>query len=269
MANNYTLGRGELWFARYLAGTQNPGGERYLGNTPEFNATIESENLDHFNSDRGINEKDASIVLSTNRTGSFITDNIDPDNIALFFFGEKVDFTTTAAEIEDEVHSAVVQGLTYQLGITSQNPVGARALAVHTAGPPAVNVIVTDGASVDPVTYVEGEDYEIDLERGRITIVAGGAIASGTNISVTYRTQVTSRSRVISGTSAVEGSLRYIANNPAGSNFDWFMPYVKLSPNGDYALKGDEWQQIPFNIEILRKTGLEAIYIDGEPLIGS
>ena len=41
------------------------------------------------------------------------------------------------------------------------------------------------------------------------------------------------------------------------------MPYVKISPNGDYALKGDEWQQIPFNIEILKKTGFEALYSDG------
>src|SRR5690606_7882681 len=102
MANNYTLGRGELWFAQYKQGTQEPGGERYFGNTPEINFTIESETLDHFNSDRGINEKDASIVLSTNRTGSFITDNIDPHNIALFFFGSVSNFTEAGGSVSDE-----------------------------------------------------------------------------------------------------------------------------------------------------------------------
>jgi hypothetical protein len=43
------------------------------------------------------------------------------------------------------------------------------------------------------------------------------------------------------------------------------LPYVKLSPNGDYALKGDEWQQIPLSIEVLKASGKEAIYRDGVP----
>jgi len=41
------------------------------------------------------------------------------------------------------------------------------------------------------------------------------------------------------------------------------MPYVKLMPNGDFALKGDEWQQLSFNIEVLKKGTLEAVYMDG------
>lgn len=269
MANNYTLGRGELWFARFKPGTQAPGGERYIGNTPEFSATIESENLDHFNSDRGINEKDASIVLNTNRSGSFITDNIDPINLANFFFGDTLGFTVVGATITDEPLADVEPGLTYQLGVTAGNPVGARALDIHTpevAGPPVVpakKVIVKSGAT----TYAEATDYDIDLDRGRLTIVAGGTIAAGADLLVSYKTKDSTRQRVISGTTPIEGTLRYIAYNPAGKQFDWFMPYVKLSPNGDYALKGDEWQQIPFNVEILKKSGLEAIYIDGEPLV--
>ena len=78
-----------------------------------------------------------------------------------------------------------------------------------------------------------------------------------------YTTLASSRTRIISGSTPIVGALRYIAFNPAGQQLDWYMPYVKISPNGDYALKGDEWQQIPFNIEILKKTGFEALYIDG------
>ena len=44
------------------------------------------------------------------------------------------------------------------------------------------------------------------------------------------------------------------------------MPSVKLSPNGDYALKSDEWQQIPFNVEILKPEGMEAVYADDRPV---
>ena len=44
------------------------------------------------------------------------------------------------------------------------------------------------------------------------------------------------------------------------------MPYTEISPNGEFALKGEEGSQIPFNIEILKLTAYEAIYIDGRPL---
>ena len=42
---NYTLGRGKVYFSRFKAGTQIPAGFFYIGNTPEFNLTIESEVL--------------------------------------------------------------------------------------------------------------------------------------------------------------------------------------------------------------------------------
>ena len=77
--------------------------------------------------------------------------------------------------------------------------------------------------------------------------------------------EASTRDRVISRGQTVEGSLRYLANNPAGANIDYFMPWVKITPNGDFSLKGDEWQTVPFNIEILKKGDLEAIYVDGRP----
>lgn len=273
---NYTLGRGELHFARFLPDTQTPEGERYIGNSPEFSATIETENLDHYNSDRGVREKDESVPLQTNRSASFTTDNIEPDNIAYFFFGETSAFASAAATVTDEEY-LVRGGLTYQIGMTAQNPSGARALDVHTAasgGDPAVNVIVTDGAGV-PVTFVEGVDYTVDMARARLFIVPGGAIAAAAAllpnkmlpIEVSYKVKSSTRTRVLSGSKPVEGALRYVSYNPVGENFDWYMPYVKLSPNGDYQLKGDEWQTIPFNVEILKLGNMEAIYIDGQALV--
>lgn len=259
---NLTLGRGELWFAKYLPNTQTPGGERYIGNSPEFSATIESETLDHMDSDHGVGEKDESIPLSTNRSGSFVTDNIDPENVALFFFGSKTVLSVTGATITDEPIAAatVAQGLTYQVGVTAGNPSGAR--DVDTTTP----VVIKD--AVTPATiYVLGADYTFDYVLGRLTIVEGGDIEDGTGLTITYTTKTSKRERIISGSAAIQGALRYIAFNPAGKNYDWYMPYVKLSPNGDYNLKGDEWQQIPFTVEILKKSGLEALYIDGRAYV--
>ena len=95
---------------------------------------------------------------------------------------------------------------------------------------------------------------------GGAQIDVGGGIAEDSNIVVKYDEPAGTREVVISGSTAVEGSLRYIARNPVGKQIDYFWPWVKITPNGDFALKGDEWQQIPFTIEVLRRSGYEAVY---------
>lgn len=253
---NYTLGRGELYFNKFSEGTMTGIGERYFGNTPEINTTVESEMLDHFNSDRGVREKDASVVLQTNRTGTFTTDHISPENIALFYFGSSEVLTQVAAQDEEDTFNGVQQGLFYQLGESEANPTGARLVE---------NVVVTD-SDTPATTFVLGQDYLVNSELGRIEILEGGDIANGTNIKVTYDTEASTREVVISGSTAVEGALRYVAQNPVGEQIDYFWPYVKISPNGDFALKSDEWQTIPFSIEVLRRPGYEAVYATKRPV---
>lgn len=257
---NYTLGRGKLYFARYIPGTTTPEGERYIGNTPEFSATIETENLDHFSSDGGVKVKDGSVALQTDRSASFTTDNISLANISLFFFGSVSAVVQSAATVTDETFLAVDQDLYYQLGVTETNPSGVRSLDYITAD--TVKITVEDDKA-SPTTFDEGADYTIDMDLGRLYVVKGGDIAKGTNLKVTYKTKAVTRDRVISGSRPIEGLLHYIADNPAGENYDWLMPYVKLSPNGEYTLKGDDWQTIPFNVEMLEKPPLGALYIDG------
>lgn len=265
----YALGRGEVRFARFITGTQNPKGFRYIGNTPEFNLTIEQEVLDHFSSDHGIREKDESVALQVNRTGSFTTDNIVPDNVALFFFGEKTTVTEAGGAQTPEVIADVEQGLYYQLGISTTRPAGAKGLVGETddsnsAG--AFRVYENDsnsgGGGAD---FINGTDYTIDYEQGMLYIVPGGGIADTTDIVVSYSIKASTYSRVISGSQPVEGAMKYTAFNPVGTQIDYFFPWVKVSPNGDYALKSDEWQTIPFTIEILKRSTAEAIYADGRP----
>lgn len=253
-SQNYTLGRGEVHFGKFAPGTTTPMGERYLGNTPEFNLTIDVENLDHYSSDRGIREKDDSVVLQADRSGSLTTDSVRPDNIALFFFGTKETVTVVSAASQTQTYNGSPAGLSVQLGTNSQNPSGAR------------NVETVTLTTVPPTpALVEGTDYVVDLVRGRVMFEETENVKALTSVEIGYGVKASKRDRVISGSQPVEGSLRYIANNPKGENFDYFMPWVKITPNGDYALKGDEWQTIPFSIEILKKPGMEAIYCDGQP----
>lgn len=251
-SENYTLGKGELHFSRFKSGTRVPEGFRYLGITPEFNLTIETEYLDLFNSDHGIREKVRSVPVETTRQGSLTCVDIDKDNLAYFFFGSKATVSQTALTGQTETFTDVVVGHSYQVGLSAATPTGVKSLT---------NVVVKVGAT----THTLNTDYTLNAELGIVTIIDGGAINTGDDVIVEYDREAKSFDQVISGTEPIEGALRYIADNPEGENIDYYMAYVKLSPNGDFSLKTEEWQTLPFNVEILKLTDREAIYMDGRP----
>lgn len=253
MANNYTLGRGEMHFGQFRPGTQSPRGQLYLGNTPELGFTAEQESLDHYNSDRGVRIKDESVLLQLDYAGSFVTDNISPNNLAMFFLGEALTQTTASATGQTDTFTLVELGRTYQLGTTDATPSGVRQVESL--------VLTADGTPL-----VAGVDYLYDPVLGSFTILEEATnVENEDTIEAVYDVAASTRSRVISRSMTIEGSMRFIAHNPAGDNLDYFMPWVKLTPNGDFQLKGDDWQALSFTIEVLKKGALESVYIDGRP----
>lgn len=258
--NNYTLGRGEVHFARRDPITKKLGGERYIGNTPEFNLTFDQEKLEHFSSDRGIREKDESVTLQINRTGSLTTDNIDPKNVALFFFGSTEALTVAQTTVTGERIDDVEKGMFYQLGMTPANPSGARSIIFPGTAGTAFSVSRAGGGAL-----TAGTDYIVDATLGRIEILESGSIVNGDDLTVTYTVAASTRTRIMSGSAPVEGALRFIAYNPKGDDIDYYLPHVSLSPNGDYALKAEEWQEIPFTIDVMKPSDGEALYADGRP----
>lgn len=251
---NYTIGRGRVYFDRFAVGTLVGTGQRYLGNTPELSLSTTSETLDHFDSDNGVKQKDDSTLLSLTRSGKFTTDHISPQNLALFFLGVESVVTVTAATAISETISAVKRGRRYQLGVTVANPAGARGLT---------NVVVKVGA----VTKVLNTDYTMDTDTGGVIPLTTGSIVDGDNLTVTYDQNATSYNRVISGSSnTIDGALFYYNTSPKGEKFDYYFPRVALKPDGDYALKGDEYQKISFSFEALKRDdNTEVLYINGRP----
>lgn len=256
MANKqYTLGRGKLFFDPFLSGTKTKTGERYFGNTPSLSLTVESESLDHFDSDSGVRVKDDSVLLQLNRTGAFVTDNIDPENVALFLLGSSSLVAQTALTAQTYNIDNVIKGRFYQIGSTDANPPGQRALA---------NFVLKKGVT----TLVAGTDYVVDVELGRVEILETSVtVVANDDLVATYDVQAKTRSRIVTAASStIDGALRFIATNPKGTLLDYYMPYVRLSPNGEYALKGEEWQQIGFNLDIQKiSDSVESIYVDGRP----
>lgn len=261
---NYTLGKGKVFFDRYannvvMAATTQGEGERYFGNTPEFSTSSSSENLDHYSSEGGIRVKDDSAQLQLDRTGKFTSDNISSDNVALMFLGDASVVAQTAQTGLITLVTAAQQGRFYQLGVSASNPSGLRNVK---------NLVVKKGAGFITTITASG-NYQFDAELGRLYIEAAAPdITNGTDLQITFDTDASTRDQVVSGTDSIYGALRFVSDNPKGSNRDYYFPYVKLAPDGDYALKGEEWMTMGFTFEILKKAdNIESAYIDGRPTV--
>jgi hypothetical protein len=244
--DNITLGRGRLYFAPFLTGTTTPQDARlYLGNTPGCNLTGEVEKLDHYTADTRVRAKDRSITIEANYSGTVTTDNISVGNLAMFFLGSASTVTTIAATNLTFTSTNLPADSMLQLGATAANPSGARNVT---------NVAVTG--------KVLGTDYELDAALGQIRAITAGVFAG------TYDVSASTRDRVISAGTEAKGLLQFVADNPEGTNRDIILPYVTLSPNGDFAIKGDgtDWTTLEFNLEVLKKdAATPAVIIDGRP----
>lgn len=254
MANNYTLGKGKLYFDPYDA-NDNTTGERYMGNCPSIEVSVESESLEHYSSESGIQEKDEEVLLRIVRNCNVTCDNMSDDNVSMFVIGNLSTITQTATPVVDEAH-VVKQGRYYQLGASSSNPTGVK----------GVTAVTVTGPSGTP-TYTLTTDYTVDAALGRVYIVPGGGIADDATIEVDYTPTANSRTQVASQSlSAVEGALRFVSDNPKGTNRDLYAPKVQLKPSGSFQLIGEEWMAVTFTIEFLKKdANTEALYVDGRP----
>ena len=270
MANEtqkYTLGRGEVFFNKFKPGTNIGEGERYLGNTPEYSLTNDVETLDHFNSDRGLREKDESVLLEISSSGSMTCDNISGDNVALFFLGNLLTKSSTSVLAQKEVFTAWKRGHTLQLGTTDTTPTGVRKVSNVKVGKAASGATINltgDIGAIPGVTIIDAAgNYEVDTELGRLYLEPTSAEVNGDiKLVVQFDVAAQSRQMVVSSNDVVQGSLRFVAHNAKGENKDYFFPKVTLSPDGDYNLKGDDWQSMGFSFEALKLPGRERVYID-------
>lgn len=250
---NYVLGRGKVYFDRFAPGTKiSQHGARYLGSTQEFSTTSATDVLDHYSSEGGLKVKDASVDLQVNRSGTFNSDNINGSNLAMFFTGDLSNVTQTAATAIEDTRK-LYKDAYFQVGQSSANPAGAFNIT---------NFKVQTTAAT-PVVIAQSGNYTIDLATGQLYILPDApGITDATEYELVFDTTNSTREVVISKNQSVYGSIRFVADNAVGKNRDYFLPYVKLSPGGDFALKGDDWQMLPFSMEILKLDALtEPMYI--------
>lgn len=253
--DEYAIPRGRTYFDPYDANEELTG-EIPLGNCPGVNLTIDTEKAEHYSSQTAQGEKDKSLTVRINRTGALNCDNVNASNYALWLAGTHQVVSQTAVAVTGELRR-VEPGRFYQLGATAANPLGVRNVT-------AVTVKDEDGT----VTFDAGEDYNVDLETGRVQILEGGSIVAG-DVQFGYTPVAGTFERVKTGGKAeVLGALRIVADNASGANRDFYMPKVVLTPTGDLPLiaEGTDFVQLQFGLEVLKAANVEAIYADGRPV---
>ncbi len=254
-SNEYQIPRGRVFFDPYDTNDALTG-ERYLGNCPGFTVAVESEKAEHFSSETGLKQKDASILLQVTRTGTLNCDNMSTANVSLFLSGAESTHSQANTPVSNEAIT-VQKGRYYQLGFSTSNPGGVRDVS---------SVVVTNTAGT--TTYVAGTDYNLDADMGRIQILDAGAIANDQIIHVDYTPATTTWDRVATGAETeLFGALRIVADNASGDNRDFYMPYVSLQPSGDMPViaDGTDFASMQFTVDVLKHANMEAIYIDGRP----
>lgn len=147
---NYVVGRGKLYFNKFLPGTRTlSGGSRYLGNSPKLTSSQNEDKLKHYSSDEGLKVQDASVSISNDLSLAFSLDDISPENLAMWFRGavEASVIAGGAVVGEDAVASL---GTYIQLGLSDGNPVGARNVSALTVKKPGTAATGTVTLSTAP-----------------------------------------------------------------------------------------------------------------------
>jgi hypothetical protein len=358
---NYVIGRGKLYFDKFLPDTETKTGERYLGNTPSISMSSAYQDLPHYSSDQGLREQDDNATLQIDRNGTFVCDNISIENVALWFgTADATSESVLSSSGESEVFTAKL-GYYYQLGssatipdgvgnisaVVVTNNTGLHAFGTATVGgqPTAADTFTVNGQAMTfrasaslahevtigantqitaqniiaevnayPLLYdviASGEatvitfraiasgvggnsitlaeavtsasftvsgatlaggsasgvigatgNYTVDLVNGRVYLVETSPdISDGDTIEIQYNIGVSTRLTVIDDNTQVEGLLRFIADNPKGTDKNYTWPRVKLTPSGEYGLKGETWQQMTFNFVVLKPAVGNRVYV--------
>lgn len=165
------------------------------------------------------------------------------------------------------LYDVAASGDTNIIGLTAVAPgTGGNSIALAEAVAAAgftISGATLSGGSASGVIG-ETDNYSVDAARGRVTILAGApGISDDDTIQIAYDIAVGGFDLVVDEENQVEGRLRFLADNPRGTNKDYFWPRVKLTPAGEFALKGETWQTITFNMEVLQpqEIGWKRVYI--------
>jgi hypothetical protein len=254
---------------------------RDIGNCTSFSLSQESETKEHTSFLQGLATKDIELVVSTKMSISFQVDEVSMANMARFVSGEVWGFETGNAVFNAAaVVSTLVPGaenyfidtaatdfvfdqwypMTLDLG---GGPILAFDFEAQATQAITVRKNPTTRTSTDGTVLTEGTHYEIDRKAGMIRFAAvAGGLARGDVFRVSWAAPGTAKNPTslspgvddelnvvpLLTNSGRTVALRFIGENPNANNqvtvFDAWA--VKLRPDGEMSLIGDDWSTLGF-----------------------
>jgi len=228
---NYTLGGGELFIK--MSDEDN---FRYFGATNEFKINFSSDKLEHKNSESSTLVTDLEVVKEVSSEVSFTTEDLNKKILAMAFGGTYNETSQAAGSVTDMAFTAVKGGYIYELGYLKVS-----------------NVVVTYGSN--DTEAVEGTDYSVDSEFGKLEIAENSAMV-GQDIKVDFdyaainRVDFTALDKV-----SREVALRFISHPQVGKAKQTTIHRIQLSLDGDYALKStDNLTSLSFKGKVLKDS---------------
>lgn len=248
---NYELGRGKLYLGD-LDSSDVPGPYRDLGNAPKFSYKVTSTELEHQSSREGIKDTDASVPIERKITGSFELDEMEFNNIALLVMG-----TASTAQT-----NAAVAGITSRV-LNASVELGRWYDIVNASGVRAYDITTGDlslSETAGPTPLVEGTDYELDLDMGRIFLLSNAVnIAAGESLTMVLAAKAGAKTLdVIKAlqVSSVIKSLKFLSRNPANDDAETEYEFHKVSirPAADVGLIDDKFKTMGFEFTAYKSS---------------
>lgn len=177
---NYTLGRGMLYWDPWDAVNLRYEGERALGNAPEISINMNATFLDHYSSMSGFKSKDKTVVNELAPQITFALDELVSDNWQMLVFGDKTSVTQSADDSNSVVIASPLKGRYYDLGLRA---IASKRMTHGTVsgGPFQVGETVTGGTSSATAVVVEVLSGALVLNTVAGTFQAAETITGGTS----------------------------------------------------------------------------------------
>jgi len=158
-----------------------------FGVITEVEPAVETEQATLRDPDGGILKKVDEVTISFEETYNLTVANFSPDNLNILFAGDGVQsFSQVATPLTSVVHANQTPGKLVKL----VNAAGTWMYGI-------TSVEAVKGPSGTPV-YVEDTDWEIvDLERGVIRMIDGGAFAAQANLEIDFTPRAISGNRLV------------------------------------------------------------------------
>lgn len=221
--SNLLLGRGKLYFDRFLTNTLTRTGELDLGNVTQFEITPTVQVKDKYESmdpasllyQRGVTRQDVKLKIQG--------DEFALANLAAVLLGNQAQLTqsSTSTITAGALTATPINGAWY--------PTGFR------------NITVTD-VKQGSTTGVLGTDYNVDAVSGRIQIIIGGAFTAAT-ATVWDGSAAATTYNIVQGATVgtVDGYLRFIGNPIKGPTFEVECWHCSFTPTGNLGFIADDF----------------------------